>query len=327
MHEMDKAFDFRTAQTRWYDQWEAARAFEAAPHSGKEPWSIVIPPPNITGNLHMGHALVNTLHDVLTRFKRAQGFDALWVPGTDHAGIATQMMVERQLKAEGTDRHQLGRDRPAERGAGHGRGLVHAQARQPDLFRQPLSQQAGPQVTQGQAGIKLVTAVRARDQHRPVRDPPGQMTQHVQAELVGPVQVFQDDQHRGPGCGGDEQVGKVLHQQAAPVMRVPGVRREGTKPRREALAQIGQDRIGRGHQVAGQVEQQAAEGLHVTGKGRGTGDGETAGPGTPGERAEQPRLADTGFACHEQHPSGARCGAGQTALHEGEEIVPADQNG
>jgi len=110
MREMDKAFDFRTAQTRWYSVWEDSKAFEAAPQSGKEPWSIVIPPPNITGNLHMGHALVNTLHDVLTRFKRAQGFDALWVPGTDHAGIATQMMVERQLKAEGTDRHQLGRD-------------------------------------------------------------------------------------------------------------------------------------------------------------------------------------------------------------------------
>ncbi|WP_243287686.1 valine--tRNA ligase [Geothrix terrae] len=107
---MDKAFDFRTAQTRWYEVWEESRAFEAAPESGKEPWSIVIPPPNITGNLHMGHALVNTLHDVLTRFKRAQGYDALWVPGTDHAGIATQMMVERQLKAEGTDRHKLGRD-------------------------------------------------------------------------------------------------------------------------------------------------------------------------------------------------------------------------
>ncbi len=110
MREMDKAFDFRTAQTRWYEVWEESRAFEAAPESGKEPWSIVIPPPNITGNLHMGHALVNTLHDVLTRFKRAQGYDALWVPGTDHAGIATQMMVERQLKAEGTDRHKLGRD-------------------------------------------------------------------------------------------------------------------------------------------------------------------------------------------------------------------------
>ncbi len=83
----------------------------------------------------------------------------------------------------------------------------------------------------------------------------------------------------------------------------------------------------RGHQVAGQVEQQAAERLHVTGKGRGAGDGEAAGLGTPGERAEQPCLADAGFACHEQHPSGARFGTGETALHEGEERVAADQDG
>ena len=110
-------------------------------------------------------------------------------------------------------------------------------------------------------------------------------------------------------------------------MRVPRVRRDGTKPRGEALAEIAEDRIGPGHQVAGQVEQQAAEGLHVTGKGRGPGDGEAAGLGTPGERAQQPRLADTGFARHEQHPAGARRGAAEAALHEGEEIVPADQDG
>ncbi len=115
MREMDKAFDFKTAQTRWYAVWEEAKTFEAKPTSGKAPWSIVIPPPNITGNLHMGHALVFTLHDVLTRFKRAQGFDALWVPGVDHAGIATQVIVERQLKAEGTDRHELGREKFLER--------------------------------------------------------------------------------------------------------------------------------------------------------------------------------------------------------------------
>jgi valyl-tRNA synthetase len=108
---MDKAFDFRTAQERWYATWETAKVFEAHPESGKAPWSIVIPPPNITGNLHMGHALVFTLHDILTRFKRAQGFDALWVPGVDHAGIATQIVVERQLKeTENKSRHDIGRD-------------------------------------------------------------------------------------------------------------------------------------------------------------------------------------------------------------------------
>ena len=111
MQEMDKAFDFKTAQQRWYGRWEESRIFEAHPESGKTPWSIVIPPPNITGNLHMGHALVFTLHDILTRFKRAQGFDALWVPGVDHAGIATQIVVERQLKeAEGKTRQEVGRE-------------------------------------------------------------------------------------------------------------------------------------------------------------------------------------------------------------------------
>jgi valyl-tRNA synthetase len=110
MREMDKAFDFKTAQTRWYERWEASGVFEAQPDSRKQPWSIVIPPPNITGNLHMGHALVFTLHDILTRFKRANGFDALWVPGVDHAGIATQMVVERQLKAEGKTRYDFTRE-------------------------------------------------------------------------------------------------------------------------------------------------------------------------------------------------------------------------
>jgi valyl-tRNA synthetase len=111
MREMDKAFDFKAAQARWYERWESAGVFDAKPHSGKKPWSIVIPPPNITGSLHMGHALVYTLHDILTRYKRANGFDALWVPGVDHAGIATQMVVERQLKEEeGKTRHDLSRE-------------------------------------------------------------------------------------------------------------------------------------------------------------------------------------------------------------------------
>jgi len=111
MHDMNKIFDFKTAQKRWYEKWEASHLFEGKPSSNKIPWSIVIPPPNITGNLHMGHALVFTLHDVIARFKRAQGFDAVWIPGVDHAGIATQIIVERQLKdSEGKTRHDIGRD-------------------------------------------------------------------------------------------------------------------------------------------------------------------------------------------------------------------------
>ena len=115
MREMDKAFDFKTAQERWYATWETAGVFTAKPKSGKTPFSMSLPPPNITGNLHMGHALAYSLPDVMARLKRAQGFDVAWVPGVDHAGIATQIIVERQLKAEGTDRHALGREKFLER--------------------------------------------------------------------------------------------------------------------------------------------------------------------------------------------------------------------
>ena len=115
MREMDKAFDFKTAQTRWYARWEAAGVFTADRESAKTPFSMSLPPPNITGNLHMGHALAYTLPDVVARLKRAQGFDVCWVPGVDHAGIATQVIVERQLKEEGTDRHKLGREKFLER--------------------------------------------------------------------------------------------------------------------------------------------------------------------------------------------------------------------
>ena len=107
---MDKAYQFQTAQTKWYELWEKTGVFEGCPSSKKKPFSMSLPPPNITGNLHMGHALCYTLPDVIARSKRAQGFDVCWVPGVDHAGIATQIIVERQLKEEGTDRHQLGRE-------------------------------------------------------------------------------------------------------------------------------------------------------------------------------------------------------------------------
>lgn len=96
-------------EARWVKRW-AEQPFLADPHSGKEPFTIVIPPPNITGNLHLGHAFDNTLIDVLIRFKRMQGFEALFQPGSDHAGISTQVVVERALREEGLDRHQLGRE-------------------------------------------------------------------------------------------------------------------------------------------------------------------------------------------------------------------------
>ena len=97
-------------EAKHYRQWEQANAFAARPESNQKPFTIVIPPPNVTGSLHMGHALNNTLQDVLIRFERMRGRDALWQPGTDHAGIATQMVVERQLDAQGVSRHDLGRE-------------------------------------------------------------------------------------------------------------------------------------------------------------------------------------------------------------------------
>ena len=111
---MDKTYRPAEVEDRIYARWEEAGAFAcgraAGPGAERAPYSIVIPPPNVTGSLHMGHALNNTLQDILIRFARLRGRDALWQPGTDHAGIATQMVVERQLAAEGRTRHDLGRD-------------------------------------------------------------------------------------------------------------------------------------------------------------------------------------------------------------------------
>jgi valyl-tRNA synthetase len=108
--ELNKAFDPRPIEARWYEHWTQLRLFAAQPRSRKRPFTIAIPPPNITGSLHMGHALVYTLQDVTIRRRRMQGCDTLWLPGTDHAGIATQLMVERALEAEGTSRQTLGRE-------------------------------------------------------------------------------------------------------------------------------------------------------------------------------------------------------------------------
>ena len=108
---LDKAFDPQSAEPRLYHQWEASGAFAPTDDPAAPAFSIVIPPPNVTGSLHIGHALNNTLQDVLTRFARMRGEAALWLPGTDHAGIATQMVVERQLAAEGNiGRRDMGRE-------------------------------------------------------------------------------------------------------------------------------------------------------------------------------------------------------------------------
>ena len=107
---LDKVYDPSQLEEKWYKYWEELGLFWAKADGSKPPFCIVIPPPNVTGVLHMGHALNNTLQDILCRARRMQGFDVLWMPGTDHAGIATQIVVERALAEEGTDRHALGRE-------------------------------------------------------------------------------------------------------------------------------------------------------------------------------------------------------------------------
>lgn len=109
LSQIPKAYSPQAAEDRWYETWSAEGFFAARDASDRPAFSIVIPPPNVTGSLHMGHALNATLQDVLVRWKRMAGFNALWLPGTDHAGIATQNVVEKQLAGEGTDRHRLGR--------------------------------------------------------------------------------------------------------------------------------------------------------------------------------------------------------------------------
>lgn len=108
---LDKKYDSQTVEQSHYSRWEETGKFKCKPESNGAPYTIMMPPPNVTGSLHMGHALNMTLQDILTRYKRMNGDDALWQPGTDHAGIATQMVVERQLDEQGVKRRDLGREK------------------------------------------------------------------------------------------------------------------------------------------------------------------------------------------------------------------------
>lgn len=109
--DMPTTYDPKSAEQKWYAYWMEKGFFEAGKRPEAEPYSIVIPPPNVTGMLHIGHALDFTLQDILIRTKRMQGFDTLWLPGTDHAGIATQTKVEQKLRQQGISRHDLGREK------------------------------------------------------------------------------------------------------------------------------------------------------------------------------------------------------------------------
>ncbi|MCP4112094.1 MAG: valine--tRNA ligase [Desulfobacteraceae bacterium] len=108
---LEKTYEPHSVEKHWYKLWEQEKLFSSSETSDKGSYSIVIPPPNVTGVLHMGHALNNTMQDILCRYKRLKGYNVLWMPGTDHAGIATQNVVEKKLASEGLNRHHLGREK------------------------------------------------------------------------------------------------------------------------------------------------------------------------------------------------------------------------
>ena len=106
---MKKVFEPKQIEGKWYKFWEQNNLFSPKISSKKKPFSMMIPPPNVTGSLHMGHGFQNTLMDTISRYKRQKGFEVLWQPGTDHAGIATQLVVERNLEQKGLSREKIGR--------------------------------------------------------------------------------------------------------------------------------------------------------------------------------------------------------------------------
>ncbi|MFY9858329.1 MAG: class I tRNA ligase family protein, partial [Exiguobacterium chiriqhucha] len=108
---MPTKYDPSATEAKWYDYWLENDVFKADEDDSKQPYTIVIPPPNVTGKLHLGHAWDTTLQDLLTRLKRMQGYDVLWLPGMDHAGIATQAKVEQKLREDGIMRYDLGREK------------------------------------------------------------------------------------------------------------------------------------------------------------------------------------------------------------------------
>src|SRR5512142_2468 len=110
MSEIPKTYEPQAVEDKWYQFWLDQKCFVANPQSPKPPYSIVIPPPNVTGMLHMGHVLNNTIQDILSRKARMDGKEVLWLPGTDHAGIANQVMVEKDLAKQKLRKRDLGRD-------------------------------------------------------------------------------------------------------------------------------------------------------------------------------------------------------------------------
>ncbi len=135
--ELSSNYQPNEVEAAWYSRWLEAGCFHADENSDREPYSIVIPPPNVTGILHLGHVLNNTIQDILCRRARMEGKEVLWLPGTDHAGIATQSKVEQKLRKEKVTRHDLGRDKFLEKvwewKDEHG-GIINHQLKPPRLL-------------------------------------------------------------------------------------------------------------------------------------------------------------------------------------------------
>ncbi len=150
MAELDKTYRPQEAEARQYQRWEDSGRFACDPESSAQPYTIMMPPPNVTGSLHMGHALTFTIQDVLVRWHRMQGRDVLWQPGSDHAGIATQMVVERQLAEQGVNRRDLGREKFVDKvweWKAHSGGAINRQLRRlgasPDWKRERFTMDEG----------------------------------------------------------------------------------------------------------------------------------------------------------------------------------------
>ena len=204
--ELPKVYEPQQVESRVYQMWEDHDCFKGVEDPGKKPFSIVMPPPHVTGQLHMGHALDCTLQDILTRFKRMQGYAALWLPGTDHAGIATQIKVEEELRVkEGKTRYDLGREKFLERvwkwKEEYGNRIVQQQIAGPQQPGQRPGEQ-GPRQADRQADAH-------RHQGQKAEVPPG-LLQISSPHLVGHHGGAAGAQHDPHGQGkADGRIGHI----------------------------------------------------------------------------------------------------------------------
>ena len=176
---MPRAYNAADVEQRIYQDWLDKDYFHAVQRAGRQPYVIIMPPPNVTGELHLGHALEKALEDALIRYRRMTGIPTLWLPGTDHAGIATQWVVERQLIEEGTSRHDIGREAFIQRVWEHvekSGGIIHEQSRRlgisADWERHKFTLDSGPSNAVRTTFVSLYEKgphLPSRTHHQPLR--------------------------------------------------------------------------------------------------------------------------------------------------------------